>query len=80
MPNMRLFPIALLAAVPVWAQPPAGSRPASSNIPGAEYPRVYDDLRVTFQLKAPDAKNVQVRLGQTYDMARSEDGCSLERG
>ena len=27
MPNMRLFPIALLAAVPVWAQPPAGSRP-----------------------------------------------------
>jgi enterochelin esterase-like enzyme len=57
-----------------YAQPAAGSRPASSNIPGAEYPRVHDDLRVTFQLKAPDAKKVQVRLAQTYDMTRSEDG------
>jgi enterochelin esterase-like enzyme len=74
MPNMHLLLIALLAAIPVWAQPPAVSRPASSNIPGAEYPRVYDDLRVTFQLRAPDAKKVQVRLGQTYDMTRSEDG------
>jgi enterochelin esterase-like enzyme len=73
MPNTRLFLIALLAAVPVWAQPPAGSRPAS-NIPGAEYPRVHDDLRATFQLRAPDARKVQVRLGQTYDMMRSEDG------
>lgn len=69
-----LFLIVLLAAAPVWGQPPAGSRPAASNIPGAEYPRVHDDLRVTFQLRAPDAKKVQVRLGQTYDMTRSEDG------
>jgi enterochelin esterase family protein len=69
-----LFLIILLAATPVWGQPPAGSRSAATNIPGAEYPRVHDDLRVTFQLRAPDAKKVQVRLGQTYDMTRSEDG------
>jgi enterochelin esterase-like enzyme len=68
------FLIILLAAAPVWGQPPAGSRSAATNIPGAEYPRVHDDLRVTFQLRAPDAKKVQVRLGQTYDMTRSEDG------
>jgi enterochelin esterase-like enzyme len=74
MRNANWFLIAVLAVVPVWAQPPAGSRPASSNIPGAEYPRVGDDLRVTFQLRAPDAKKVQVRLGQTYDMTRAEDG------
>ncbi len=66
--------ILLLASAVVCAQPPAGSRPASSNVPGAEYPRVHDDLRVTFQLRAPDAKKAQVRLGQTYDMTRSEDG------
>jgi len=40
MPNTHLFPIALLAATAVWAQALAGSRPAASNIPGAEYPRV----------------------------------------
>ena len=74
MRKARWFLIAVLAAAPVWGQPPAGSRPASSNIPGAEYPRVGDDLRVTFQLRAPDAKKVQVRLGQTYDMTRAEDG------
>ena len=73
MRNTYLFLIAFLATAPVWGQPPAGSRPAS-NIPGAEYPRVHDDLRVTFQLRAPDARKVQVRLGQTYDMMRSEDG------
>ena len=74
MRKARWFLIAVLAAAPVWGQPQAGSRPASSNIPGAEYPRVGDDLRVTFQLRAPDAKKVQVRLGQTYDMTRAEDG------
>ncbi len=73
MRNTYLFLIVFLATAPVWGQPPAGSRPAS-NIPGAEYPRVHDDLRVTFQLRAPDARKVQVRLGQTYDMMRSEDG------
>jgi enterochelin esterase-like enzyme len=52
----------------------ADSMPASTNVPGAEYPRVDDDLRVTFQLKAPSAGKVQVRIGQTYDMAKSEDG------
>ncbi len=36
------------------------SRPASTNIGNAAYPRIHTDLRVTLQLKAPDAKKVQV--------------------
>ena len=74
MRTLSLLAIPLLAAAVVLGQPPAASLPAASNIPGAEYPRVHDDLRVTFQLRAPEAKKVQVRLGQTWDMTRSEDG------
>ena len=29
--------------------------PASSNVRGAEYPRIHADLRVTFRLEAPSA-------------------------
>lgn len=52
----------------------ATGTPASTNVPGAEYPRINPDLSVTFRLKAPDAHKVQVRLGGDFDMARAEDG------
>jgi enterochelin esterase-like enzyme len=58
------------------------SKPAASNVPRAEYPRVHPDGRVTFRLKAPDAKKVQVQPGGAdnglgkgpYDMERGDDG------
>ena len=56
------------------------SKPASTNTGGAAYPRVHSDARVTFQLKAPDAKKVQVftnyglGAGGPWDMIRGEDG------
>ena len=57
-----------------WAQP-AGSRPASTNVPNAEYPRVHPDRRATFQLQAPGADSVQVRIGRTsYDMTKGDNG------
>jgi feruloyl esterase len=56
------------------AQPADDSKPAATNVPGADYPRVHADRSVTFQLKAPDAHKVQVRLGKDYDMARADDG------
>ena len=37
--------------------------PASSNVRGAEYPRIHPDLRVTFRLEAPAAHTVQVQPG-----------------
>jgi len=58
-----------------WAQAPSDSQPASSNVTGAEYPRVHSDNRVTFQLKAPDAEKVQVQVpGTRYDMTKGENG------
>jgi enterochelin esterase-like enzyme len=57
-----------------WGQSQNDCKPATTNIPGAQYPCISSDNRVTFRLLAPDAKKVQVRLGQTYDMVRGEDG------
>lgn len=43
------------------AQLPASndSVPASTNVPGAQYPRITPDLRVIFRIKAPDAQKVE---------------------
>jgi enterochelin esterase-like enzyme len=70
----------VLGVAVTWAQD--GSKPATSNVPGAQYPRVYPDRRVTFRVKAPDAKKVQVQPGGAdnglgkgpYEMQRGEDG------
>jgi 1,4-alpha-glucan branching enzyme len=56
------------------------SQPAASNVRGAEYPRVLSVLRVTFRLKATDAKVVKLHsagdgLGkQDLDMVKGDDG------
>lgn len=39
------------------------AKPASSNVPGAKYPKVHPDGRVTFRLKAANAKKVQLKPG-----------------
>lgn len=61
---------------------PDDSKPASTNVPRAEYPRVYEDGRVSFRLKAPEAKSVKVQPGGAdnglgkgpFDMTRGQDG------
>src|SRR2546423_707459 len=63
-------------------KPPDGSRPATTNVGSAPYPRIHADLRVTFQLKAPDAKKVQLQPGGAdnglgkgpIDMVRGDGG------
>ena len=77
----RISLITLLACVFCWAQA-EDSRPATSNVRGAEYPRVHSDLRVTFRLKAPEARKVQFQPGGDdnglgrgpMDMTRADDG------
>ena len=58
-----LLPL-LLAAAPAQAEDakPADTVPAPTNIRGQEYPRIHADLRVTFRIKAPDAKKVEFRF------------------
>ena len=55
------------------------STPAPSNVGSADYPRIASDLRVTFRLKAPNAKQVKLEGGaglvkEPLEMMRSEDG------
>jgi enterochelin esterase family protein len=64
----------LLSAV-TFAQAPDDSKPASSNVMGAQYPRIHSDLRATFRLLAPEAQKVQVNVGGTkYDMTKNAQG------
>ena len=49
-----------LAPTVAEAQEPDASAPASTNVRGAAYPRVHPDRRVTFRLRAPDARRVQL--------------------
>jgi enterochelin esterase-like enzyme len=58
------------------------AKPASTNVPRAAYPRIEADQRVTFRLKAPEAKSVRMQPGGAdnglgkgpYEMQRSDDG------
>ena len=53
------------------------SRIPSTNIPGAEFPRLNSDQSATFRLKADQAQKVQLLMdfGQSpYDMSKGADG------
>jgi enterochelin esterase-like enzyme len=80
---MRLLSIvALLACSWCAAQTADDSKPATSNVMGAQFPRIHADLRVTFRVTAPTAQKVQVQPGGAdsglgagpYEMTRDEKG------
>lgn len=76
-PRVVLVLLTLVLACPALGQPPDDSRPATSNVFNAPYPRVHADGRATFRLAAPKAGKVQLAgaLGfEALDMARSADG------
>ena len=54
-------------------QAPADSKPASTNIVGAEYPRVDAQRRVIFRLLAPEAQSITVSLGRVA-LTKGDDG------
>src|SRR5436190_13283985 len=76
----RSFALLLLTGMACLAQTPADSKPATSNVRGAQYPRVHADLRVTFRVKASDARKVQLHPGgeglgkDNLDMVKGDDG------
>jgi enterochelin esterase-like enzyme len=67
---------------PAWSQDgaPPPPVPLSSNVRGSKYPAIHADLRVSFRLKAPDAKLVEVRCrgslwgGKPWPLAKDKDG------
>jgi enterochelin esterase-like enzyme len=52
---------------------PDNSKPASTNIVGAEYPRIDAQRRAIFHVRAPEAQQVSVSLGNVA-LIKGEDG------
>jgi enterochelin esterase-like enzyme len=48
--------------------------PAPTNVRSAKYPQILPDGSAVFQIKAPDAKNIQLDLGRKYDMVKDTAG------
>jgi enterochelin esterase family protein len=52
-----------------------GSKPASTNVQNAQFPRITPDLRVIYRIKAPNAQKIQFDLSnKKYDMVKGGDG------
>ncbi len=82
-PSVTVGPTQESVAInPDQADTADGGTPASSNVSGAEYPRVHRDRRVTFRLHAPTASTVLVQPGGSdsglgkgpYAMRRDAEG------
>ena len=74
---MIRYPVLLLSLASglVFAQPTDDSKPASTNVLNAQYPRIHPDLSATFQLKAGGARSAQVLIGHgKYEMKKAADG------
>jgi len=79
---MRILIMALAAALSMAQAPAEDSKPASSNVLNAQYPRVHADGRVSFRITAPNAQKVQLQPGGAdnglgkgpIDMTRDEKG------
>jgi enterochelin esterase-like enzyme len=74
-----LAALVLATGAPAQEASKAEGVPASSNVRGAEYPRVHADLRVTFRIKAPDAQKVEFGFfgfdgGKRYPAKKSDGG------
>ena len=52
---------------------PSGTLPTSTNIPGADYPRIDSLGSVHFRIGAPDATSISVSLGNV-PLTKGEDG------
>src|SRR3954447_4426925 len=75
--QLALF-VMFLALVPrpSFAQenaPTDNSKPASTNAPGRDYPRLDAERRAHFRVFAPDAQSIRVSLGNTT-LTKGEDG------
>src|SRR5262249_20746538 len=76
---LAFLPVSMAAAQEKQTQATDAGSPATSNVRGAQYPRIHPDLRITFRLRAPDAKKVQVQGGDglgkgPFVMQRDDSG------
>jgi enterochelin esterase-like enzyme len=73
---VRFLILAVLASSLCWSQESERFTPASTNVWGAEYPRVDSAGRVQIRVKAPEARQVRLNFwsGPKVDMSKEPDG------
>ncbi len=73
---LRFTLLCLLACSVGWTQEPGGFLPASTNVWGADYPRVNSAGSVQIRFKAPAATQVKLNFwsGPKLDMEKQPDG------
>jgi enterochelin esterase-like enzyme len=49
-------------------------KPAATNVPGVEYPKIDPQNKAVFRVEAPTAQKVQLDLLKVYDMVKDDDG------
>jgi enterochelin esterase-like enzyme len=55
--------------------PAVPAHPSPYNLNGAQYPRIEEDLKVSFRFNAPSAQKVQVSIvSNPFDMTKGSDG------
>ena len=76
-----LIPFVLLGVLAAACRQPAAPvglltepTPASSNVPGREYPKIHPDLRAEFRVDAPEAQSVAVDCGKVYPLQKDAEG------
>lgn len=69
---IMLFMVSFLCSGQVPEYSP-DSKPASTNVQDAQYPRVTSDLRAIFRIRAPEARKVQINPGKTYNMVKVDE-------
>lgn len=75
--HSKLMFLGLYLAAVLCGQPAGDSKPATSNVLNAQYPRLYSDGRATFRLVAPNAAKVQLAgavVASPVDMTKGADG------
>lgn len=72
----RFAIVLLLLSSACWASEPGDFSPATTNVWGADYPRVDGAGRVQVRVKAPDAQHVKLNFwsGPKVDMEKQPDG------
>ena len=66
--------IASLTLNHLYAQVPENTKPAPTNINQNGCPCIFSDNRIFFKVNAPYAKQVQINLGELYDMEKDSEG------
>jgi 1,4-alpha-glucan branching enzyme len=72
----RFATLILLSSSFCWAQESGSFHPSSTNVWGAQYPRVDNAGRVQIRVKAPEATKVRLNFwsGPKLDMEKLQDG------